>query len=213
MSNPRTIAGLDGLMPGSNRRRLRKAEEDEGGPLNPEKRKAILVSCFTESLRQIGGYQYVAETEVLRPLRDRTLYCLFYATRHEKSIATFRECQVNALDTQSKVRAAGKLKAQSFGSRQIEFFESLHDMGPDETAAFLTRERNQAKESVKGLSPKSPDYIRYAQLWPTVLSRHVVKLTDVNSICGKLRKKDELLFLDCEPRAKVPKDHYRIQRS
>ena len=50
-----------------------------------------------ENLAQIGGYQYVVPTEILRPLRDRTLYCLFYATRHESGIAAFRECQIKAL--------------------------------------------------------------------------------------------------------------------
>lgn len=214
MDDPHTIGGLDELMPGSNwRQRLKEAEEYEGGALKPEKRKAILVSCFTESLRQLGGYQYVAATEVLRPLSDRTLYCLFYATRHEKGIAVFRDCQVTALNTQSTTRAAGKVKAKSSTSGQTEMFASLHDMGPDETAAFLARERKQAEESIKELSPKSPNHIRYDRLWPTVLSRHVVRGTDVNSICGELRKKNELLFPDWEPRVRVPKDYYRMQRA
>src|SRR6266513_1050803 len=40
----------------------------------------------------------------LRPLKDRTLYCLFYATRHPKGIEVFRDCQIAALNTQAKTR-------------------------------------------------------------------------------------------------------------
>jgi hypothetical protein len=39
-----------------------------------------------------------------------------------------------------------------------------------------------------------------------------VKLTDVNTICAGLRKKDELVFPDWETGKRVPKDHYRTQR-
>jgi three-Cys-motif partner protein len=213
MSDKDTIDGLDGLMPGSNwRQKLTVTEEREGGPLKPEKRKEILVNCFKESLRLVGGYDFVAETEVLRPLKDRTLYCLFYATRHPKGIEVFRDCQIAALNTQAKTRAAVKVTAQASTSGQVEMFSSLHDMGPDQTVALLARECEAAEASIKELSPKSPDHIRYAHLWPAVLSRHVVRLPDVNAICGRLKKQGGLLFPDWEHRARVPKDHYRMQR-
>jgi hypothetical protein len=45
-----------------------------------------------------------------------------------------------------------------------------------------------------------------------VLSKHVVRLPDVNTICADLRKKQQLLFPDWEARKRVPQDHYRTQR-
>jgi hypothetical protein len=39
-------------------------------------------------------------------------------------------------------------------------------MGPNETAAFLERERKNAEAVVKELSPASPDYTMYRELWP-----------------------------------------------
>jgi len=63
MSDPDTLVGLDGLMPGSNwRNKIQDAEKGMGGPLNPKERKEILVSSFKESLRLVGGYDFVAET-------------------------------------------------------------------------------------------------------------------------------------------------------
>jgi three-Cys-motif partner protein len=205
MSEPVTVTGLDELMPhGDWRARLAEAEPDE--------RKDILIGAFTENLAQIGDYQYVVPTEILRPLMNRTLYCLFYATRHESGIAAFRECQTKALDVQAETRAALKVRHEASGSGQSEFFQSLHDMGPNETAAMRAAEKAKAEALVLELTPKAPDHITYKKLWAAVLTKHAVRVTDVNSICANLRKKELLLFLDWEPGRRVPQDHYRTQR-
>jgi len=207
-------AGLDELMPyGDWKRRLAEAEPIASVAATPEERKEILVSAFKESMRQLGGYEYVTQTTVLRPLSDRTLYCLFYATRHELGLSAFRDCQVAALKAQSSTRAAGKVRHAISISGQTEFFESLHEMGGDETVAFLDEQKRQAADAVLTLTPKSPDHIAYRKLWTAVLLEHVVRLTDVNTICADLRKKEKLQFLDWEPRARVPKDHYRAQQA
>ena len=52
-----------------------------------------LVNAFSDSLRQIGNYGYVAETAVLRPTKDRPLYSLLYCTRRKEGIDVFRDCQ------------------------------------------------------------------------------------------------------------------------
>jgi three-Cys-motif partner protein len=213
MSEPVTVAGLDELMPhGGWRARLAEAERSAQQSLTPEERKNILIGAFTENLAQIGDYQYVVPTEILRPLMNRTLYCLFYATRHESGIAAFRECQTTALDAQAETRAALKVRHEASGSGQSEFFQSLHDMGPNETAAMRAAEKSKAEALVLELTPKAPDHITYKKLWATVLTKHAVRVTDVNTICANLRKKEVLLFLDWEPGRRVPQDHYRIQR-
>ena len=40
--------------------------------------------------------------------------------------------------------------------------------------------------SILDLTPKSPDHIIYRKLWATVLTRHVVRLPDVNALCAIL---------------------------
>jgi three-Cys-motif partner protein len=213
MTDPGLRKGLDELMPyGDWHHRMEEAVNTAGHPLTPNERKEILVEAFSESLRPLGGYRYVAETTVLRPLRDRPLYCLFYATRHKRGISVFRECQVTALKKQSATRAATKVQRAATKSGQSEMFASLHDMGPNDTNDLLERERHAAEMTIKQITPKHPNAIKYKELWPLVLSRHVVRLTDVNKICAELRKKRELVFLNWEDRARVPKDHFLMQR-
>jgi three-Cys-motif partner protein len=214
MSDLPTVTGLDELIPYGNWRQRLRDEEGEYGSygLPPDIRKKVLVEGFKESLRQIGGYDYVVETEVLRPLTDRTLYCLFYATRHDQGIAVFRDCQVKALIAQAATRAAGKMQHAERRSGQAELFSSLHDMAPDDTKALLEREKREAEAMILELVPKSPEQISYGKLWPAVLGNHMVRLPDVNTICAKLRKKEVLQFPNWEAGKRTPKDHFLVQR-
>ena len=213
MSDPLLIKGLDELMPYGNwRQRLKDAEYAKGSTLNSDERKEILVGAFSESLRQLGGYQYVAETTVLRPVRDRPLCCLFYATRHERGIEVFRDCQMKALNAQSKTRATAKVAHEASTSGQAEFFDTLHDMGPDQMEAYLAKEREKAKASILVLAPEGPSTILYRMLWPLVLSQHLVRLKDVNALCGAMKKTGELVFPTWEDRKRVPDDDYPLHR-
>jgi hypothetical protein len=145
-------------------------------------------------------------------LSPPTLYCLCYATRNPRGIEVFRDCQIKALEEQSKTRAATKVKHAATSSGQGEFFESLHDMGPDALTSFLADERRQAQTTLLNLTPTQPRSILYEKLWPQVLARHVVRRPDVNAMAARLRGEEQLLFPDWEKGKRVPQALYRTQR-
>jgi three-Cys-motif partner protein len=210
IKEPVVVAGLDELIPfGDWRTRLEESERAGGGS---DERKAILLEAFSDCLAQLGKFRYVAETTVLRPLKDRPLYCLFYATRHPVGIEVFRDCQVKALEEQSRTRAATKVRHAEASTGQREIFQSLHDMGPDDITAYLKAECEAAEKTLLNLAPAAPDAIIYEQLWPQVLARHVVRKPDVNRIAAALRADAKLLFPDWEPGKRVPQPHYRTQK-
>lgn len=211
IDDPTITSGLDELIPhGDWRTRLRDTEHS-ADKLDSAKRKDILVSAFTESLALIGKYPYVAETTILRPLSDRPLYCLCYATRNERGIEVFRDCQIKALTEQAKARASTKMKHEAASSGQGELFESLYELGPDELALFLENERQQAERTLLQISPQAPQFLEYQKLWPIVLLQHVVKLADVNKIAANLRDREALLFPNWEKGKRVPHRGYRVQ--
>lgn len=206
------VEGLDELIPfGDWRAQLEKAERTRPGGLRSDDRKGILVDGFSESLRRLGKYQYVAETTILRPAKDRPLYCLFYATRHRTGIEVYRDCQVKALTEQSKIRASTKIRQAETASGQKEIFQSLHDMSRDELTSFLEAERKDAEKTLLDLTPKAPGSILYERLWPQVLARHVVR-PDVNTMAAGLRKAGTLVFPDWEQGKRIPQSGYRVQR-
>jgi three-Cys-motif partner protein len=213
MKDATVTLALDELMPfGDFRGKLAKLERGDPSGVALE-RKAVLVEAFGESLSRLGNYEYVAETTVLRASKDRPLYCLFYATRHPKGIEVFRDCQMKALREQSKTRASTKVSSSETSSGQKELFQSLHDMGPDEFDSFVASEKSAAEKTLIELSPTQPKAISYEKLWPKVLARHVVRLTDVNQIAARLREQNALLFPDWERGKRVPQPNYRVQRS
>jgi three-Cys-motif partner protein len=204
--------GLDELIPfGDWRAKLEGAERQSGG-LTTDERKAILVEAFAYSLSRLGAYNYVAETTVLRPTSDRTLYCLFYATRHRKGIEVFRDCQIRAMIEQSETRASTKVAHAEARTGQGEIFRSLNDMGPGELASYLQSERREAERALMSLMPEEPRSVTYDLLWPKVLARHVVRLTDVNQIGAQLRRDGRLICRNWEAGKRVPQPHYRLQR-
>jgi len=207
------VTGLNELIPhGDWRSQIAEAEKRGGGNLTPEERKSVIVGAFTASLAELGNYRFVAETTVLRPLKDRPLYCLCYATRHPSGIEVFRDCQIKALQEQSATRAAVKLQHTARTSGQAEMFESLHDMGPDELNAFLAEERRQAERSLLQLTPQKPAAIRYEALWPEILARHVIRRPQVNEVAVKLRNEQAIEFPDWEKGKRVPQPDYRTWR-
>jgi three-Cys-motif partner protein len=213
IDDPVIISGLDELIPYGNwRTKLKEAEERASGKLDSGERKSILVGAFTESLARVGNYPYVAETTILRPLKDRPLYCLCYATRNQRGIEVFRDCQLKALTEQANTRAASKMRHATTSTGQGEFFESLYEMGPNELTSFLKHERQRAKRTLLQLAPTAPDFLRYETVWPQVLLQHVIRLTDVNKIAAQLRTDEELFFPDWESGRRVPQQHYRMQR-
>jgi three-Cys-motif partner protein len=212
IDEPKVVAGLDELIPlGSWRAAL--AERDRSGGLSPEERKEILVNAFSDNLRQIGNYGYVAETAVLRPTKDRPLYSLLYCTRSKTGIEVFRKCQIAALGEQSRTRAAVKIGHAETTTGQGEIFQSLHEMGPDDLLRYLQSEREAATSRVLELTPAQPNVIQYDQLWPQILARSVVTKVDVNKIVAGLRIENKLLIPDWEKRRQVPQDGYRLQRA
>ena len=213
IKQPAVVEDLNQLIPyGDWRTTLEAAEAAKPGGLSSEERKGILVEAFASNLAHFGDYEYVAETTVLRPVKDRPLYCLFYATRHPKGIEVFRDCQFEALKEQSRTRAAVKVKHKKAKSGQAEIFESLHDMGPNDLTRFQDAERHAAEQTLLKLTPEEPGAVRYEKLWPLVLARHVVRRTDVNRIAGRLRREGKLLIHEWEKGKQVPQPPYRIQR-
>lgn len=214
IDDPKVIAGLDELIPyGAWRARLEAAQQEAGGTLTSEARKNILVGAFKESLAQLGGYKYVAETTVLRPLKDRPLYCLCYATRHREGINVFRDCQIKALQEQAAARAGARLKHTETTSGQNELFESHHDMGPEKLDTELKREKLAARDALLALTPEAPGVIKYEDLWPQVLERHIIRLTELNALAAELRKSGELLFPDWKASKRVPANDTTVQRA
>lgn len=208
--NDRTIVdGLTKLMPyGSWRENLRSLSTND-----PKARMKVLAEAFRETLGTIGQYQYVAEIPVLRPVKDRILYWLFYGTRHAKGIEVFRDCHVKTEQTQSTVRLVTKRAHEESSTHQRGLFGADVQMGPRESDEFLAAEKAAARDMLLKISPSLPASITFGEVWPKVLAKHAVTHPDLNRIANELRKSGQLIFHSWEPKKRSPDDSYRMSRS
>jgi hypothetical protein len=205
MSDPRTIEGLQSLIPvGSWRQGLTGAN-------TPEARKRTLIDAFAETLGSFGGFSFVAETPVLRPVKNRIIYSLIYCTRAPKGIEVFRDSQIKTLREQSEVRGSTKLALSTARSGQVEAF-AQSEMAPSETESFLASERAEAAATFLSLIPISPQNVAYGDVWPKVLGRHVIRKVELNRVAADARAQKSVAFLDWAPGKRVPDDTYRMSR-
>jgi hypothetical protein len=206
------VDGLAELMPcGSWREKL--AAIPLGAADASALRRAALTEGFSNSLAAIGGYPYVADVPIMRPLKDRTLYSLFYATRHSTGVQVFRDCQIKTLREQGAVRGAAKWADVQNRSGQEELFGAEVRIAPNEINVYLKAEKEVAKATLLKLTPRLPAMVTFGEVWPLVLVRHALTRSDVNKMAAKLGKDGELIFHDWEPRKQVPADRYRMSRA
>jgi three-Cys-motif partner protein len=207
ISDEAVTAGLDELMPiGDWRTRLQTAYA-------AQERKQILIEAFSVGLAQLGGYDFVAETPILRPIRDRTLYSLIYATRKAVGLEVFRDCQVRALEEQSQIRGEAKVRNAIEKGQQEELFASFNQMAPDDTLISIQGEMARAEEMFLALVPPYPASVPYGEVWPQILTRHVVRKVHVGEIAARLKAEGRITFHDWPAKKRRPEDSYRVSQS
>lgn len=208
---PEVELGLHELIP-NNTWRDQLAAPPPPGLAEAEYRKRVLVEAFSSELGRLGDYPFVAETTVLRPTRDRPLYCLVYGTRSAVGLKVFRESQIKALRQQDMIRGRTKLTTSEATTGQNELFGSLSEMAPDPTTAFFEAELKQAEQFMKTVTPSAPDSALWSGIWPQIMERHVVSQAQLNQLAGELHRQGTLHCADWGHRKRVPDDSYRLYR-
>jgi hypothetical protein len=210
--DPTIAPMLDRLIPSEDwRAPLRALETDSSA--TPEKRKRVIVDAFSQAVSKVGGYKYVADVDVRRTDSDRTLYFLIYGTRQPSGIKVFRDCQTRALGVQSELLAKKKVADRSAASNQFELLGSMNQMAPDRNQAFLKDEMSNARRLLLDIVPRSAPGEPWERIWPKVLAKHVIRLTDVNKIANECRKEGQIIFPTWTAgRKTVPDSNYMVFR-
>ena len=197
----------DRLLPGIDwRSRLASVSDDAAS--GPAERKAVLLSCFKEAVRTIGGFSYVADVDVRHPGKKRTYYFLVYATREPRGIEVFRNCQVKALEAQAQI-AGQKSLAERETNGQTSLFGSEWEGPAVDHRQFLGEQRFAARSTLMDMIAAEPG-IRWGKVWPRLLADHAIRRTDASTIAAEARKDGKIEFPDWEGRKRTPDDSYRL---
>ena len=204
---------LDKLIPTEDWRAPLRAVEAAPSATS-EMRKRAIVEAFERAVSKVGGYKYVADVDVRRPDRNRTLYFLVYGTRQPPGIEVFRDCHVKSLGVQADIVGRKQVEKQAAKSSQLELLGSMQEMAPDPNKVFLTDQMEQARRLLLDTVPISGAGVAWGRVWPQILAKHVIRLTDLNKIANDARKSGHLHFPSWPSnQKKKPEDDYLVLRS
>lgn len=204
-------AGLEALMPDTDWRRRLDAIAPAAGRSTADARKAVLVEAISEAIGRLGGYEYVMETPVLFPTKDRTFYSLIYATRSPRGVEVFRDCQHATLKAQDQVRADLQVAKRDDLFNTTDMFGGVIT-GNEFAGRWMAEQEAAALMAIVDRVPISPGSITYGNLWPGILAKHGVRKTRLGRMAAELRSDGRIEFLDWAARKQVPDDAYRVTR-
>jgi three-Cys-motif partner protein len=178
----------------------------------PDDRKAAFLRWFKSAVRNVGGFQYVADVEVQYPGRSRTFYYLVYGTRKPAGIKVFRDCQIRALEEQSAV--TDRMHIQALADTGQGFLFDPPPPTPDlKLRTSMERERTAAREKLLRLLSESSSGVAWETLWPSVLADHVISESALGRMANELRKA-EVVSIPAwsSERKQIPDDNYRLSK-
>ena len=179
------------------------------GAAGPTERKALLLTCFKEAVKSVGGFKYVADVDIRHPDKKRTYYFLVYATREPAGLEVFRDCQVKALEAQAHIAGQRSLeKSEKSGQRSL-FGSELEEANIDHRS-FLAQQRQAAKSQPLAIAEQQPG-ISWGNVWPRLLADYAIRKTDTGVIAGELRKDRLIRFPQWAGKKRIPEDGYHLE--
>ena len=183
---------------------------DEIDQSNAETREADAVRIYNECLKEcFNGYTYYFPIE--RPGQTRTLYYLFYLTRHPKGIKVFADAGETQMLAQAKMHNHQKLQKQFEVAEECVVNDLFSDQTFDAPIADFERKREESinlaylyltrrfetERSIKF------DY----ELWARILEETRLMPSDFHEAMKKLYREGSV---QCQPKLKRIRPKYMI---
>jgi three-Cys-motif partner protein len=163
------------------------------------------VSEYCQSLRNIGGFNFVCPAFILNPEKDRPHFNLIYATRDPKGVEVFKKAEEKAMELMERERAIVEERAKSRRG-QLGLF------APEDapSSAYYRQLRDGYVKRALGeveTRLRTEGRIKYDLAWEIALSFPLVWETDLREW---IRHSDNVIT-EGLGRARLPKrdsDHY-----
>ena len=134
-------------------------------------------------MRDVGSFDYVISTKVVRATTDRPHFFIAYGTKSRDGLETFREIEYRALRGHARDRANAKERRREetigapdlFQGVEADFQEMSIDDVVAEQKALATEDLLEAIEDV-GLD--------FFLVWTMLLQSYMLRVTNVKDICG-----------------------------
>lgn len=182
---------------------------------NTYTREQQIVKYYMKSLKNIGNWNYVLNTKITYPLKDKTYFYLIYASRHPMGLKTFKRVESSLFKEHVKTRDAAKRTAYSQKTRQLDIYdlltESTDSLVINDSYLSICRNLSCAnmKQWLKDIIIKEKT-IKYKAILENGLQNEFVFEKDINEATMELKKSGIIDIVGMSSRERVPKGDYTI---
>jgi three-Cys-motif partner protein len=177
MNDARTIASLEPILGGPN-------WESRLDPSQPRGR--AVEKLFRDTLREIGGFDYVISTKIDRSTADRPHFFITYGTKSRDGLKVFRETEYAALRVHARDRAEAKERKREEKSGSRDLFAGADANVQEETMDDIIKEQKAlASEDLLAILRKLGP-MRFSHLWTALLQPYMLRVTNIKDICINL---------------------------
>jgi three-Cys-motif partner protein len=179
MADPKTIASLDPILGGPNW---------EGRLDSSLPRGLAVEKLFRDTLRRVGGFDFVVSTKIDRSTADRPHFFLAYGTKSLAGLKAFRDTEYAALRAHARDRADAKERRREEKSGLTDLFADSYADAQEATVDDLVQEQKAlaADDLLATLGLSGP--LRFSNIWPTLLQAHMLRVTNVKDVCVELAR-------------------------
>lgn len=198
-SDPKVSKGLDDLFGSDEWRDYSSAASS---------RENALVERYSNKIKEVGAFKFVAHTEVKKPLHERTYFHLIYGTRHPQGILEFRAAEKKSSKKQETVRASARFRDRAEKTGQADLFgvssEITADIFEESRATGLARIRSAL---IEYLQPRGN--VAYLDAAAHVMSMPRIWESDFKELVIQLRGDGLIKIIGMTDRQRKPnKDHF-----
>jgi three-Cys-motif partner protein len=180
MRDAKTIASLNPILGGPNW----EARLDLSQP-----RGLAVEKLFRDTLRKIGGFEFVVSTKIDRSTTDRPHFFLAYGTKSLAGLEAFRDTEYAALRAHARDRADAKERKREdkYGLRDL-FPGNLADAQEATIDDIVAEQKALAADDLLAtLSSSGPQH--FSQVWPALLQTCMLRVTNVKDVCVELARR------------------------
>jgi three-Cys-motif partner protein len=175
--DPETIASLDPILGGPGWQSRLDASQHRG---------VAVEKLFRQSLKEVGGFEFVVSTKIDKSTADRPHFFMAYGTKNRAGLLEFRKIEFKAQKEHAKSRANANDKKRFDQSGIDDLFSDHHVQVQQSTIDDLVEEQKSLASTDLLGSLSQSKAIQFAKVVDMLLQSFMLRETNVKDICVDL---------------------------
>lgn len=168
--------------------------------------EAGLMQFYRDQLRLQCRLSYVADLAIAHPTQERTWFRLVVGGRHPEVVRLFRDIERDVVGERAAVvRMAARQRVREERTGALEFNFGPPAGADQRYAEMNAADRGRARDAVFERL-ESSKRMRYSELWPQILERLHITLSDLGAVVADLRREGAVVVEGWGKQQRVPKD-------